>query len=506
MGQDRPRRSRSPEDMLSVPKHVLPFPMNINGEQPASYTAKPTNDTMPVTPSSPNSASLHRRRATVPSIVLSPTDADTISRYWNRAPSAEPTATLDRYRTPTPVIGLAITSNTTSKRRSRSADALRDLALQQMVDGRRRSAEAQLSPWRLADQRIPEVEEGDSASPRSRHASVQNMSQLVSPAEPRPSFATESGPVPDVFNVTREGGRTSSSDQRGSYGSAKQQTEEHQPLSPVDKRLSKLELNMSQLEQSMQALSGREQSFTLQQAPRSRITSSDDHTRQARLSQMPLTPQWPPGRSVSVRHQASPRIVHARPSPSLHDIGTHFEDPTDDEEEDRRATAVPYGVSEAPLPNTQSFPTRRHTARPSTPQAQVHNFSTPYAIPKESPTRMIDQIAPIYNALQYERAVRKQLETTVTRLQHEVLNLTSVVYEMRGLGAYPTPSPDHALGLRRDQKHANDSPLELARGPADEYEEAQQQQHTLGQTTGRWPTFHASASPQNNEFAQGRNF
>jgi hypothetical protein len=50
----------------------------------------------------------------------------------------------------------------------------------------------------------------------------------------------------------------------------------------------------------------------------------------------------------------------------------------------------------------------------------------------------------VYNALRYERAVRKQLENQVLQLQRDLLQLTTVVAQMRGVHAYPfTPSPDN---------------------------------------------------------------
>jgi len=488
--------------------------MNIHGAQPASYSTKAAHEEEDLTSSQPPQ-SPHRRRATLPSIVLSPAEAAALSKYWDRggAISVE-LESNDRGRTPTPLIGLAITSNTASRRRSRSADAMNELAAQHASDVRRRSTDAHLHPWRLADQRIPEVEEDDIHSPRSHHASIQDMPVLSTENEPRHSVTNEQLQPSESYESANEEPQEISSDHRESYGSENQHVQEVQSISSrVDKRLSQMELNIHQLEQSMQTLSGRQQSFTLQKAPRSRSGLPENKSRQERQHVLPLSPQHPT-RSASARYPASPRITHTRPSPSLHDIGVHFGTAEEDEERFDTARAVPfYGASPAPT-GSGTFASRRHTARepPSTPPGPVHNFSTPYVLPKDSPTRIIDQLAPVYSALQYERAVRKQLEATVLQLQHDLLNLTTVVYEMRGLGAYPTPSPEYALGIHRDHresKHADDELPEQAQEDMNEFEDEEEQhyeqRHIFTPPTDRWPSLVQSSSPTQ-ESAYRRNF
>jgi hypothetical protein len=58
-------------------------------------------------------------------------------------------------------------------------------------------------------------------------------------------------------------------------------------------------------------------------------------------------------------------------------------------------------------------------------------------------------VAPLYNALRYERSVRKQLENQVLQLQRDLLQLTTVVATMRGVGggAYQfTPNTERGAG------------------------------------------------------------
>jgi len=58
---------------------------------------------------------------------------------------------------------------------------------------------------------------------------------------------------------------------------------------------------------------------------------------------------------------------------------------------------------------------------------------------------MYDQLAPLYNALRYERSARKALEAQVVQLQHDLFELNGLVRRMAGAGAYPTPSPEQTV-------------------------------------------------------------
>jgi hypothetical protein len=56
----------------------------------------------------------------------------------------------------------------------------------------------------------------------------------------------------------------------------------------------------------------------------------------------------------------------------------------------------------------------------------------------------------VYNSLRYERAERKRLEAQVLQLQHDLLDLATIIGQQLGIAttsamAYPTPSPDALL-------------------------------------------------------------
>ncbi|KAF2670089.1 hypothetical protein BT63DRAFT_229176 [Microthyrium microscopicum] len=489
-------RNRTP---IQTPR--LPFPMNINGAQPVPYTENTPyieNDFSRTYTSFDTSPQAHRRRATLPSIVISASDAAALEKFWNKADhvSGTPPDSADPDRTPTPLIGLAITSNAPSKasskssrRRSRSADALRDLAQTQQgtTDLRRRSAEIQY--WRNTEQRLPEVEEAvEDNGPRSQHASVMEMGETPSshghPEEQQQTsyMAAAAEPIQEEDEPRSARHVPTPPAPQSSPEPVKVVQEEAADDSepaPMDKRISQLEFSMTHLERSMQALSGRQhQAFKLEKAPRSRgrMSTDPDHHRQTLSVGQPT-------RASSVRTATSPKIHHPRPSPSLHDISqtTHL-NATNNSHIHRSSMLPASHTSANPTPTNPTFnaiplsPTTtttfnpsslNHTSREATPPT-IPNFSIPYA-PSSSPTHLIDTLAPLYSALQYERAVRKTLESTVHQLQRDLLSLTNIVAEMRGLGGYPTPSPDDVL-LTKAQ--GRDTPPDLVgdSGEDDGYE------------------------------------
>jgi hypothetical protein len=270
----------------------LPFPMNVNAPQPESpYKAGDG--------ASPHGS--HKRRATLPSIALSPAEANALTKYWDRgdgsgsplaggplqsnpvAPDAD--ADDDAGGVPAPLIGLAITSNTIKqKRRSRSADALHEMALQHGLADlplRRRSAE--IKYWRATNRGIPEAEEMDEADAhRSFAATVRevgafsdsdsneeeeeddadedddeqdpagNVATAVSPAADVAIPATDERPSPRPASdppAARALMAPSPAAPRAHTASPELVT-----MDRVDQRLSQIEYNMAQLAHSMQVL------------------------------------------------------------------------------------------------------------------------------------------------------------------------------------------------------------------------------------------------------------
>ena len=263
----------------------LPFPMNVNAPQPES-PYKPGDG------ASPDARGSHKRRATLPSIALSPAEANTLTKYWNRgeggspvsgplpqpsdpAPDADHEAGI-----PAPLIGLAITSNSIKqKRRSRSADALHEMALQHGLADlplRRRSAE--IKYWRSTNRGIPEeLDEADAH--RSFAATVQEVGAFSDDdsdddveeedegddVAPHVIVATAVSPDNDDVPIPATDDEAPSRPASDLLAAAHADHSPPAPRAPaaspelatmdrVDQRLSQIEFNMAQLAHSMQVL------------------------------------------------------------------------------------------------------------------------------------------------------------------------------------------------------------------------------------------------------------
>jgi hypothetical protein len=393
------------------------------------------------------SPKVHQRRATIASVVVSPQEAAALDKLWkteltkSRSPDAR-----DVVRTPSPLIGLAITSGSNPNRRSRSADALHGLYQNQSPgDSRRRSAE--IHYWKETKHGIPETEEGDEM-PHSEKASIRD---LASSTDATP--ADEIGEIAILKSSPQRIVRHSKSFDVSSQRAAGtlRPTEPSLPIDKVDVRLSQMEFNIGQLNRTMRTLSSNPPpSFKLQEAPK-RLMSRD--STQARQLGLPSSPRDGKDgfatRSYSMRHVSSSTM---RPSTSAAAL------PIQREETLAAFNSAPHVPSPgyAPQRDLANYPHQP-------PHSSVHNFSTPLPlssmyshsasnstnrIPDEPdpylPT-LLDHMAPLYSALKYERTARKILEARVLQLQHDLLELTTVVAHMRGVQAYPTPSPDHVL-------------------------------------------------------------
>jgi hypothetical protein len=452
--------------------------MNVNAPQPSPYKSSHERPQQEST----GSPVAHRRRATLPSIVLSATEAATLTKHWEKG-EADYVNHNDQPRIPSPLIGLAITSNTSAKRRSRSADALHEMAANQgLGDVRRRSAEIQY--WRSTNHGIPETEEQEEDLRRSQSASINEVTEIIEPA-----FVSNSS----TADISRQSNATSHTGSHHPEVEAPSsevhsvepvETQVEQPadtevgaINRVDLRLSQIELNMAHLAHSMQALSERDTTrpFKLEKAPKGNArASSVDHTRSHGLPANPRDLLI--ARATSLKSPNSPKPRHQRPAPSNADLPTQqtlIEEPSTPIPP---ATAVPHDgnsphatqTTAPPFPRSshhQHSQSQVHRDATSTPQTIIHNFSTPYANnhtggnavasstpqpqqqSQNSPTWLIDQLAPLYNALRYERGERKRLEAQVLQLQHDLLDLTTIIAQQLGIppAAYPTPSPDALL-------------------------------------------------------------
>jgi hypothetical protein len=330
----------------------LPFPMNVNAPQPES-PYKPGDG------ASPEARQSHKRRATLPSIALSSAEANALTKYWNRGEGGSPVSPLPRSDPapdadheagiPAPLIGLAITSNTVKqKRRSRSADALHEMALEHGLADlplRRRSAE--IKYWRATNRGIPEAEELDEADAhRSFAATVQEVGafsdddddddddeeeeeevegQKEGGVDLHPSVTATAITAYDESIADDEAPSRPESDHVGRADHspalrAPTASPELATMDRVDQRLSQIELNMAQLAHSMQVLTvdrglaapgpdpNRRPSFKLEKAPAPKARSS--------LEQQPRPQSRRATPSLSQRDAASTTPANAVDSPA----------------------------------------------------------------------------------------------------------------------------------------------------------------------------------------------
>lgn len=391
--------------------------MNINAPDPS---ASPSNYL-----SFETGPRVHRRRATLPSIILSPDDAAALRKMWSssdRHPISPSTQSLGQ-SVPSPEIGMAFTSGKPENpnRRSRSAGALRELSTtqEQKTSPRRRSSEIRY--WRTSRVQMEQLEHDRRVSTSSEcrsedssiAASVHNSMTEVSDA-----FA-DTGSSYHADNVHAF--------DFGSIATEPNSSDKH--VSVVEARLSQLEFNMQHLSLSLQEATQQKtlQPFVLDKAPGHRKShSSLNSSRNGGSSDAKDT--IPPKRNKSPKQYTQTRSASAGTSASqtvpttyLHSSGRY-----------------------SPLAPTMLLPGPAQTIRPSTSQAipQAHTAILEGAAP--SPL-IHDQLVPLYNALRYERLVRKGLETQIQQLRRDVFELGKVVTQLRGNTGLPTPSPDDTL-------------------------------------------------------------
>lgn len=387
---------------------VLPFPMNINAPDPS---ASPSNYL-----SFETGPRVHRRRATLPSIVLSPDDAAELRKMWN--PTSPSTLSLGQ-SLPSPEIGMAFTSikSENPNRRSRSAGALHELSVAQKMKTSPRRRSSEIRYWRTSRVEMEQLEQDRRVSTSSECRS--DDSSIAASVH---NSMTE---VSDAFADTGSSfhGDNVNAFDFGSTATEPNATDKH--VSVVEARLSQLEYNMQHLSLSLQeaTLQRTQQPFALAKAPIHRKSHSSLNSSRNGASTDSKDVVLPK-RKISPKHSTQIRAASAGPTPP--------------------STYSPSSDRCSLLASTMLSPGSAQTIRPSTSQAtpQAHTAILEKAAP--SPL-LYDQLAPLYNALRYERSVRKGLETQVQQLQRDVFELGKVVAQLRGIEGYPTPSPDVAM-------------------------------------------------------------
>lgn len=367
----------------------LPFPMNVNAPQ-----ASPPNEYLTFDMERPD---IGRRRATLPSVPSAGIQRHSLDEprgrlsAWDERPDDE---TL-----PSPGIGIALSSptQTTSnqaKRRSRSADALRDMAKERASIDRRRSAEIRY--WRQSHASGSVYSRPQTAKTVESIRSVQMQAPAITEPEDgiqamsaTMAHVDEPTPSPSAYDEKQEGELPVSAFNFGLESEAREdETRSPEPSVPssppehttnrlsIEDRVANLEGTFQSIESSLRRMSSRtnRQTIILSEAPRnlrSRNTSnSTTHTNFDKL------PDYQSSNDTLKSNPASPTLV-----------------------------------------------------KPST---------------EGSKEQVIEKL---YEALKYERAARKALEQQVQGLQHDIADLHALVSKLivsatATSPSYPTPSPD----------------------------------------------------------------
>ncbi|KAF2817748.1 uncharacterized protein BDZ99DRAFT_23707 [Mytilinidion resinicola] len=433
---DLPVRELKPLNPLGA---HLPFPMNVNAPEESSPSHDYLTFEHPIR---------HRRRATLPSVVLSNSEIAALSAIWS-ATGARVKPSEDRALDegiPSPEIGIALSSPTHAKRRSRSAGALRELSTRQDSIPRRRSAEIRY--WRTSGMdgsvsvystATPRPTTGDDTTHTGNPAveEIEKGPSLSLPPETNlPGAALVdhhnetlndpfnlSDPVP--FEVNFGAFKSSFSESQGEDEEKDMTVESPAPsLAPLklEDRVQRLESGMLVLEQSLHRLTGRShrQTIILENAPKGRRANS----------------------ASTVRDDADSR------PPSMKSLKSKPQSRKSSGKSSTEALALKEDDDELPAGATfLTSPSSTHSMRTTSAPLPFHS----QAGPQSSTTQpsAADQIAAVSTILRHERAARKALEQTVLTLQREVAELRAMLQQTRI--AYPTPSPDGILGTHETE-------------------------------------------------------
>ncbi|KAF1983129.1 hypothetical protein K402DRAFT_407045 [Aulographum hederae CBS 113979] len=424
----------SHQRMLSMPAQELkakssmgshlPFPMNVNAPEVASPASHHylSFETSPV---------VHRRRATLPSVVLSPGDIAALNAMWSEPGVARMSSYREQFGlvTPEPDIGVALSSGDRYRRRSRSADALQDMIRAESgTDNLRRRSEeiAQWTTYNSPSQPVPEsnsevslvVDEKEGEQEREAHDSTiapgnEYMNRSVSPEEAEEPIAYD------------------------------------EPTVMTERRLSQLETSMRTLEQSVQKLSGRSnrQTLVLENPPKQGRRSRPSK------SSVDLRRDSPSSSDSGIARSKSHRSRHPSSFTFHPEGGSHYS-----------SQAQPPFLLSSSTDGARDFHLTRselqHNEYSPGDSGLTGSTGIPISTPQGSAMsspNVYDQLAPLYTALRHERSVRKNLETQVTQLQHDLhelvnfLRYTHPVASAQALQfAYPTLSPDQLPGSGGD--------------------------------------------------------
>lgn len=477
----------------------LPFPMNVNAPQDSPPRQKLSRQP-PDSPESPSKPT--RRRATLPSLVLSQTDLSALSSMWEQE-AQDTVADVVRKGTPTPNIGMAITSTSaqSSNRRSRSADDLAEVAKAQA------QYERQTGVQKRASSRAAEIEYWRASFTPVGMSSVDSEPTTETPVDPpearhpheistmTPELSTE--PISDERRSLEQAAamnQLQSNDRRDNNVSKEDLTSERPARTREAFRLSRdqtrnfsrpgpseggedpesWEDRLSKLEYSMKKLQNTHHRSTiiLDNAPRGRRNGSGSPN--ASNSRSPETQS----KTTGVRmHERSPESLSVDGSPTK----THGSSPRTPKLPPNATsyawaqpqTTSPPDINASSVGSKGPQPFYNPTGAPpidSVDFAPAPRPQTSHAVPSSLPSpNMYDHLAPLYAALRYERSKRKEFEVQMTEMRQQLDELTQFVqsqYESRkanGYGSnpsherigYPTPSPEEIFsGSFSGDEHA----------------------------------------------------
>ncbi|KAF2122615.1 hypothetical protein BDV96DRAFT_639192 [Lophiotrema nucula] len=444
---DLPVRELQPINPLG--QH-LPFPMNVNAPQEASPPHEYLTFEVP--------DQLGRRRATLPSVLLTHNEASAISAAWGgkSSMSFDERQEIESPTIPSPQIGMAISSPTgaqsiASKRRSRSAGALRDWAKASAAGRpsaeRRRSEEIRYwrhsglsgslyssnTPRPRTAQTVETVRSIDERPVGARkeveisesrdipEASVaqhdQDLSQIQLPVEAfnfgnlKSEFSDDehhSTPAHEVEPIAQESEVPTKSPKRTTS----------KRLS-IEDRVQYLEDNVRALEGSVRRFSGRSnrQTIILENAPKGRRSSRNRSSSATSDRQSSHHSSKSSNQTLSIR-QSEPSDP---PSPTL-----------------------------APLSAVSEFP----SSSQNRPQTIIALEPSALSKSQSQPQDVEENFTQVYAQLKHERASRKALEKQVISLQRELVDLHNLFTKFISAAAspsYPTPSPDAIIASNEER-------------------------------------------------------
>lgn len=413
--------------------------MNINAPQPESpeRTKLPNNYL-----SFETSPQVHRRRATLPSMILSADGSTTIRKMWSTtdlSPVGSPSydAAQGGFGMPDPPIGSAISSLAAHpNRRSRSAGALHELSKQHERSSYLQRKSSEIKLWRASkiDSQQDSHHGSQQGSHQGLHFDVYNLAHEDIIPTDSPHASSTGMAMTEISEVTAENGSVHEGEPQTplEYGSVTGEPEGSDSTieAGMEQRLALLETTMHRLSMSVQdytTVDGEvqpptEREFALKSAPRALsphiVFVPPTPSRQASTADIADAPQ----QYASMRFTQSMRTI---PSPSPSKGSSNYQRSFD--------SSTTTAVAPASPPVTYLQP---NTLTPSSaPPAPLTNSLTATFVTQ---SQLRETLAPLHLALRHERLTRKALEARVESLTRDLAEMSALVAKLRKEAARDT--------------------------------------------------------------------